>query len=46
MKEMTRGDLKYVACPTAGCTGDLEWVDETTIKCSACAFKEEMNEKR
>ena len=46
MKEMTREDLQYVACPMAGCIGDLEWVDENTIKCSNCAFTEEMNDKR
>jgi len=46
MIELTSEDLKYVACPTAGCCGDLEWIDENTIKCSACAFKIEINEKR
>ena len=45
MIEMSRDDLKFVACPTAGCSGDLEWVDENTIKCSACAFTEEIKKR-
>ena len=46
MKSMNREDLKYVACPTEGCTGDLGWIGQNTIKCSKCAFQEEMNDKR
>ena len=39
---MSRADIRYVACPTAGCTGDLEWIGENTIKCSKCAFTDDM----
>jgi hypothetical protein len=42
---MTRSDIQYVACPTAGCTGDLEWIGENTIKCNKCAFTDERTDK-
>ena len=42
MKSMTRDDIKFVACPSLGCDGDLHWVDEYTVKCTKCAYQDEM----
>jgi hypothetical protein len=46
MISFTRDDLKYVACPSDGCTGNLIWISETVIKCDRCAFQEEMKDTR
>jgi len=40
MKSMTREDLKFVACPGENCPGDLTWLDEITIECKTCGFRE------
>ena len=40
MISLSREDIKYVACPTPDCMGDLSWVDEKTIKCNLCNYSE------
>ena len=42
---MSREDLKYVACPTPGCPGNLTWISENEIQCDICAFQDYMNDK-
>ena len=38
----SRDDIKYVACPTPGCQGNLTWISEDRIQCDRCLFQEEL----
>ena len=40
MIELSRDDIKFVACPTEDCMGDLYWADNKTIKCNCCEYSE------
>ena len=40
MIELSRDDIKFVACPTDDCIGDLYWADDKTIKCNRCEYSE------
>ena len=35
---MSREDIRYVACPTPGCQGNLTWISEDRIQCDVCLF--------
>jgi hypothetical protein len=37
---MSKDDIKYVACPTSECNGNLSWINENTIKCDTCSYRE------
>lgn len=40
MISLSREDIKFVACPTPDCIGDLFWADDKTIKCNLCQYSE------
>jgi len=39
---MSKEDIKYVACPTPGCQGNLTWISEDRIQCDKCLFQDEL----